>query len=174
MTPLRHLSTILAAAALLAATTACSTSATQSDNPAAQNPAASTADKCLAAAKAIENNQSQQTLDDGVATLGTALEELVKNDNPALLNAAATLMQALDTNEGYMTETTARNYWDLRQNMKSDERHTQIITDVEQATLTLGMTPEDIASMSETLGTPLDLDTTRLTILDLDDDPTRQ
>lgn len=108
-----------------------------------------TAAACLKAADAIAKDHSDSNLSSGVDALTKALAELRDVDNEELLIAAATLMQALDINEGYMSEATAKKYWDMRQNMKYDERGTRAITAVEQATLTLGMSDEDIQRMSD-------------------------
>ena len=143
---MKHLTLILTAV-LICMLPACSGAGDKKNE--AQQAQPTTAAACHKAADAITKDHSDANLSAGVDALSKALDELRKNDNEQLLTAAATLMDALDKNEGVMSEATAKKYWDMRQNMKYDERGTRAITAVEQATLTLGMSDEDIRRMSD-------------------------
>ena len=143
---MKHLTLILTAI-LICMLPACSGAGEKKNETQQAQP--TTAAACLKAADAIAKDHSDSNLSSGVDALTKALAELRDVDNEELLIAAATLMQALDINEGYMSEATAKKYWDMRQNMKYDERGTRAITAVEQATLTLGMSDEDIQRMSD-------------------------
>ena len=144
---MKHLTLILTAVLICMLGTSCSASGDKKNEAPQAQP--TTAAACLKAADAIAKDHSDANLSAGVDALTKALAELRDVDNEELLTAAATLMQALDINEGYMSEATAKKYWDMRQNMKYDERGTRAITAVEQATLTLGMSDADIRRMSD-------------------------
>lgn len=171
---MKHLTLILTAV-LICMLPACSGAGDQKNQ--AQQAQPTSAEACLKAADAITKDHSDANLSAGVDALAKALNELRENDNEELLTAAATLMQALDINEGYMTEATAKKYWDMRQNMKYDERGTAVITAVEQATLTLGMSDEDIRHMSEAIDLEAPEDISGIDVEDAAaaiDDPTAQ
>lgn len=171
---MKHLTLILTAI-LICMLPACSGAGDKKNETQQAQP--TSAEACLKAADAIAKDHSDANLSAGVDALSKALDELRKTDNEQLLTAAATLMQALDINEGYMSEATAKKYWDMRQNMKYDERGTAVITAVEQATLTLGMSDEDIRRMSEAIDIEAPEDISGIDVEDAAaaiDDPTAQ
>lgn len=171
---MKHLTFILSAI-LICMLPACSGAGDKKNETQQAQP--TTAAACHKAAEAIAKDHSDSNLSSGVDALAKALAELRDVDNEELLTAAATLMQALDINEGYMSEATAKKYWDMRQNMKYDERGTAVITAVEQATLTLGMSDEDIRHMSEAIDIEAPEDISGIDVEDAAaaiDDPTAQ
>ena len=172
---MKHLTLILTAVLICMLGTSCSASGDKKNE--AQQAQPTTAAACLKAADAIAKDHSDANLSAGVDALTKALAELRDVDNEELLIAAATLMQALDINEGYMSEATAKKYWDMRQNMKYDERGTAVITAVEQATMTIGMNDDEIQHMSEAIDLEAPEDISGIDVEDAAaaiDDPTAQ
>lgn len=111
---------------------------------------------CEDTAKRVSASPGEKNFSDAIDVLGRALDTLAVSPTPQLLNAAAGLMQALDSNEANFSDATSRKYWNLTQKWNADSARQQVLINVQQTTLTLGMTPEDIEAMAEetTLANP--------------------
>ncbi len=114
-----------------------------------QNQALSIVAQCDEASKSIEGTPDDKDFLAAIDVLGKALDSLAAKPTPEIMKAAVHLMHTLDFNEAKFSDAAASKYWDLTQTWYADSLKRDIIIAVQQATLTDGMSADEIEQMSQ-------------------------